>query len=108
MNQLLDGILDAHGGMESWRGYEKVEATIISGGGFFNRLADLSRFQPCDRQGRVDPGATETWTSRISDRNPKVSLAAINYNCWKPCDDPGCGRRDRCILRTAGLDAAVS
>ena len=35
MNELLARILDAHGGMERWRGYEKVEATIISGGGFF-------------------------------------------------------------------------
>ena len=35
MNQLLARILDAHGGMERWRGYKKVEATIVSGGGFF-------------------------------------------------------------------------
>src|SRR4029453_224699 len=35
MNELLAGILDAHGGMDRWRGYEQVEATIVSGGGFF-------------------------------------------------------------------------
>src|SRR5215471_7195287 len=35
MNQLLGRILDAHGGMDRWRDYEKVEATIASGGGFF-------------------------------------------------------------------------
>jgi len=35
MNKLLAGILDAHGGMDRWNGYEKVEATIVSGGGFF-------------------------------------------------------------------------
>jgi hypothetical protein len=35
MNQLLSRILDAHGGMDRWRHYEKVEATIASGGGFF-------------------------------------------------------------------------
>ena len=35
MNQLLARIIDAHGGMERWGGYEKVEATIVSGGGFF-------------------------------------------------------------------------
>jgi hypothetical protein len=35
MNQLLSRILDAHGGMDRWRDYEKVEATIVSGGGFF-------------------------------------------------------------------------
>ena len=35
MNQLLSKILDAHGGMDRWRDYEKVEATIIAGGGFY-------------------------------------------------------------------------
>ena len=35
MNELLARILEAHGGVERWRGYEKVEATIVSGGGFF-------------------------------------------------------------------------
>src|SRR5499433_1618746 len=35
MNQLLGRILDAHGGMDRWRDYEKVEATIVAGGGFF-------------------------------------------------------------------------
>jgi hypothetical protein len=35
MNQLLDGIIEAHGGMDRWRGYEKVDATIVTGGGFF-------------------------------------------------------------------------
>src|SRR5258705_13910897 len=34
MNELLARIIDAHGGMERWRGYEKVEATIVSGGFF--------------------------------------------------------------------------
>jgi hypothetical protein len=35
MNDLLVRILDAHGGMDRWNRYEKVEATIASGGGFF-------------------------------------------------------------------------
>ena len=35
MNELLARVLDAHGGVERWNGYEKVEATIVSGGGFF-------------------------------------------------------------------------
>src|SRR5258708_20068149 len=35
MNELLARILDAHGGMDRWHGYEKVEATIVTGGGFF-------------------------------------------------------------------------
>ena len=35
MNDLLAGIVDAHCGMDRWNGCEKVEATIVSGGGFF-------------------------------------------------------------------------
>jgi hypothetical protein len=31
VNELLSKILEAHGGMNRWRGYEKVEATIVSG-----------------------------------------------------------------------------
>jgi hypothetical protein len=35
MNELLSRILDAHGGIDRWRDFQKVEATIVSGGGFF-------------------------------------------------------------------------
>jgi hypothetical protein len=35
MNELLGQILDAHGGLERWKRYSKVEATIVSGGGLF-------------------------------------------------------------------------
>ena len=35
MNELLVKIIDAHGGIDRWHRYEKVEATIVSGGGFF-------------------------------------------------------------------------
>jgi len=35
MNELLDRILDAHGGVDRWKRYENVEATIVSGGGLF-------------------------------------------------------------------------
>src|SRR3984885_5982070 len=35
MNDLLSKILDAHGGMERWNGYKRVDATIVSGGGMF-------------------------------------------------------------------------
>jgi hypothetical protein len=34
-NELLAGVLDAHGGLDRWNRYEKVEAQIVSGGGFF-------------------------------------------------------------------------
>jgi hypothetical protein len=35
MNDLLASVIDAHGGMDRWNQYQKVEATIVSGGGFF-------------------------------------------------------------------------
>ena len=35
MNELLRKIFDAHGSLERWHSYNKVEATIVSGGGFF-------------------------------------------------------------------------
>ena len=35
MNELLARIIDAHGGIDRWSQYERVEATIVSGGGFF-------------------------------------------------------------------------
>jgi hypothetical protein len=37
MNELLARILDAHGGMDRWRAFQKVEATIVTGGGLFAR-----------------------------------------------------------------------
>ena len=35
MNELLARILGAHGGMDRWNQYDKVDATIVSGGGLF-------------------------------------------------------------------------
>ena len=35
MDTLLGQVLEAHGGLERWRRYSNVEATIITGGGFF-------------------------------------------------------------------------
>ena len=35
MNQLLANVLDAHGGIKRWNEFQKVEATIVTGGGFF-------------------------------------------------------------------------
>src|SRR5262249_61842816 len=35
MSELLAEILEAHGGIDRWNQYQKVEATIVSGGGLF-------------------------------------------------------------------------
>ena len=35
MNELLAKVIDAHGGIDRWNRFEKVEATVVGGGGFF-------------------------------------------------------------------------
>ena len=35
MNELLARVLDAHGGIDRWNRSKKVEATIVTGGGFY-------------------------------------------------------------------------
>jgi hypothetical protein len=35
MDKLLTAILETHGGLNRWNNYERVDATIVSGGGFF-------------------------------------------------------------------------
>ena len=47
MNDLLANIIDANGGMERWNAYEKVDATIVSGGGFFPLKGVLEDSHPC-------------------------------------------------------------
>jgi hypothetical protein len=34
-SQLLAEVIDAHGGLERWNAHKRVEASIVSGGGFF-------------------------------------------------------------------------
>ena len=47
MNRLLSRILDAHGGVDRWRDYEKVEATIVAGGGFYPLKGMIQAATPC-------------------------------------------------------------
>lgn len=35
MGELLDAVLDAHGGLDHWRQFSRVEATIVTGGGLW-------------------------------------------------------------------------
>jgi hypothetical protein len=42
MNELLARIIDAHGGMDRCKEFEKVDATIVSGGGLF-ALKDVTQ-----------------------------------------------------------------
>jgi hypothetical protein len=59
MNELIGRILDAHGGMDRWNGYEKVDAKIVSGGGLFalkGMLQDSNprRMNVCARRGAAN------------------------------------------------------
>src|SRR5262245_38059001 len=42
MNELLARVIDAHGGMDRWNQYQRVVATIVSGGGLF-RIKGVSQ-----------------------------------------------------------------
>lgn len=44
MNNLLNKILEAHGGLDRWKNFKRVEATVVTGGGFFpfKGIDDLS------------------------------------------------------------------
>jgi hypothetical protein len=35
MNKLLARIVEAHGGLDRWRKFNRVEATIVTGGAFW-------------------------------------------------------------------------
>lgn len=45
-NSLLAEILDAHGGSDRWRRYGRVDATIVTGGGFFALKGMIQDSQP--------------------------------------------------------------
>jgi hypothetical protein len=46
MNRFLNEVIDAHGGMDRWKSHEKVEATIVTGGGFFSLKGLLQDADP--------------------------------------------------------------
>jgi hypothetical protein len=47
MNELLARIVGGHGGMDRWNGYERVDATIVSGGGLFPLKGLIQDPNPC-------------------------------------------------------------
>jgi hypothetical protein len=74
--ELLANILNAHGGMDRWKKYRKVEATIVSGGGFFPLKGVLADRNPRrttvwlhEQRSSVTPyGAPDQRTMLTSDR----------------------------------------
>ena len=58
MQTLLDEVLEAHGGLDRWRQFSKVEADAVTGGGMFplkGLMPDLDHFST--RARRDDVGA---------------------------------------------------
>src|SRR2546427_669504 len=68
MNELLARILDAHGGMDRWRGYEKVEATIVSGGGFFALKGVLQDSNPRRMTAWLHEERSSVWPYGVPDQ----------------------------------------
>jgi len=53
VDTLLGQVLEAHGGPERWRRYSKVEATIVTGGGFFPLEGVLQDSATCSTLRRI-------------------------------------------------------
>jgi hypothetical protein len=56
MNSLLEEVLAAHGGIDRWKRYGKVSATIVSGGDLFDAKPDAqvkSGFEAWNRDSPV-------------------------------------------------------
>lgn len=76
MNELLAEVIEAHGGMERWRSYEKVEASIVTGGGFFGLKGLEQDLEPCqiavwlheERSSMLPYGAADQRASFTPDR----------------------------------------
>ena len=108
MNELLDRVLEAHGGLAHWHRLEKVEATIVSGGGLFalkgqpqdpsprrmtvwlhEQRASLAPFGAADQRTAFTPEriAIETLDGRVLAERfaPKDSLAGHQLHTpWDP------------------------
>ena len=89
MNELLTKVFDAHGGLERWRSYNKVEATIVSGGGFFALKGVLQDANPR----RVTVWLHEERTSvtpygrKLSSNAKAKGVARYVHKAW---GRPGC------------------
>jgi hypothetical protein len=59
MSELLDAVLDAHGGLERWRGFSRVEATIVTGGEFWGMKGLVQDADPR----RMTVALHEEWAS---------------------------------------------
>ena len=46
MNELLAEVLQAHGGLDRWNTHEKIDVTIVSGGGFYLLKGQIPDAQP--------------------------------------------------------------
>jgi len=87
MNELLGRIIAVHGGMDRWKGYERVEATIVSGGGLFTLKGVTRDSNPRrmtvwlhEERSSVAPyGAPDQRTMFTPDR---IAIEKINGTLW--------------------------
>ena len=76
MNELLARVIDAHGGLNHWKRYKTVEATVVSGGGLFPLKGALQDSKPRrmtvwlheERASMVPYGAADQRTMFTPDR----------------------------------------
>src|SRR5258708_28937097 len=93
MNELLARVLDAHGGMDRWNNYQKVGATIVTGGGFFALKGVLQDATPrrmtvwlheeCPMELRISARC-----SRRSGSLARSSMGRWLPNATRPCIAP--------------------
>jgi hypothetical protein len=117
MNEFLVKIIDAHGGTDRWHWNEKVEATIVSGGGFFALKGVPQDANPRrmtvwlhEERSSVSPyGAPDQRTmftperiaiEKLDGTNGRRALCAEGFVC-RPPDEHAVGPAASCLLQTA-------
>jgi hypothetical protein len=61
MSDLLVEVIDAHGGMARWGAYQQVEASIVSGGGFFALMGFIQDRDPRQMTVRLHEQQASVW-----------------------------------------------
>jgi hypothetical protein len=90
---LLAEVLDAHGGLAQWQRYARVDATIVSGGGFFALKGLVQDSSPRrmtvwlrEERSSVTPyGAADQRTMFTPDR---IAIAKLDVFCQAPNEYP--------------------
>lgn len=73
MNSLLEKVLAAHGGIDRWKKWERVSATIVSGGEFF----DAKGVRPDATARRVSVATKSEWMTAAPFGNPDWRMTFV-------------------------------